>query len=191
MVLPGYISDIFGLFLIFKFTQNIFLKLLLLIAKPANYNSSVFKEHESEIIEGEFFDLDKKIELINNKKVNYMNRMKKKEQLTVNIQYIKDLSFENQNSPEALSNKGEAPAINVDVNVLCKAIKKKRYEVSLSINSKAEKKDFKVFELESVYAGIFTLPNINLNDEQEKRKILIEAPQLLFPLCKINSFKCY
>ena len=60
LVLPGYISDIFGLFLIFKFTQNIFLKLFLLIAKPANYNSSVFKERESEIVEGEFFDLDKK-----------------------------------------------------------------------------------------------------------------------------------
>ena len=59
LVLPGYISDIFGLFLIFKFTQNIFLKLLFLVAKPAN-NSSVFKEHESEIVEGEFFDLDKK-----------------------------------------------------------------------------------------------------------------------------------
>ena len=60
LVLPGYISDIFGLFLIFKFTQNVFLKLLLLIVNPANHNSSVFKEHESEIIEGKFFDLDKK-----------------------------------------------------------------------------------------------------------------------------------
>ena len=60
LVLPGYISDIFGLLLIFKFTQNIFLKLLLLIAKPTNYNLSNFKEHESEIIEGKFFDLDKK-----------------------------------------------------------------------------------------------------------------------------------
>ena len=60
LVLPGYISDIFGLFLIFKFTQNIFLKLFLLIAKPANYNSSIFEEHENEIVEGEFFDLDEK-----------------------------------------------------------------------------------------------------------------------------------
>ena len=60
LVLPGYISDIFGLFLIFQFTQNISLKLLLLIANTSNYNSSVFKEHESEIVEGEFFDLDKK-----------------------------------------------------------------------------------------------------------------------------------
>ena len=60
LVLPGYISDIFGLFLIFKSTQNIILKLLLMIAKTVSNNSSVFKEHESEIVEGEFFDLDKK-----------------------------------------------------------------------------------------------------------------------------------
>ena len=60
MIFPGYIGDVLGLFLIFKFTQNIFLKLLLLIARPANYNSSGFREHESEIVEGEFFDLDKK-----------------------------------------------------------------------------------------------------------------------------------
>ena len=60
LVLPGYISDIFGLFLIFKFTQNIFLKLLLIIFKPVNNNSSVIKEYESEIVEGEFFDIDKK-----------------------------------------------------------------------------------------------------------------------------------
>lgn len=30
-----------------------------MIAKPVN-NSSVFEEHKSEIVEGEFFDLDKK-----------------------------------------------------------------------------------------------------------------------------------
>ena len=60
LIFPGYIGDVLGLFLIFKFTQNIFLKLLLLIAKPVNYNTSVIKEHESEIVEGEFFDLDKK-----------------------------------------------------------------------------------------------------------------------------------
>ena len=60
LILPGYIGDIFALFLIFRFTQNIFLKLFLMFAKPVNNNSSVFKEHRSEIIEGEFFDLDKK-----------------------------------------------------------------------------------------------------------------------------------
>ena len=113
-----------------------------------------------------------------------MKRNEKKEKLTVNIQYIKDLSFENQNSPDSLSNKGEAPAIKVDVNVFAKPLRKKIYEVSLSINSKAEKENFKVFELELVYAGVFTLPDIDLNDEDEKRKVLIEAPQLLFPFAR-------
>ena len=113
-----------------------------------------------------------------------MKHNEKKEQLTVNIQYIKDLSFENQNSPDSLSNKGESPAINVDINVYAKPLEKKIYEVSLSINSKAEKENFKVFELELVYAGVFTLPEKNLNDEEEKRKILIEAPQLLFPFAR-------
>ena len=113
-----------------------------------------------------------------------MKQNKKKEQLVVNIQYIKDLSFENQNSPDSLSNKGQSPAINVDVNVFAKPLRKKIYEVCLSVNSKAEKKDFKVFELELVYAGIFSLPDTNLNEEQEKRKILIEAPHLLFPFAR-------
>ena len=60
LVLPGYMSDILGLFFIFRFSQKIFFKLLLMITKQVNNNSSVFKEHESEIVEGEFFDLDKK-----------------------------------------------------------------------------------------------------------------------------------
>ena len=109
---------------------------------------------------------------------------KKNEQLTVNVQYIKDLSFESPNSPEVLSRKDDTPSINVNVNVYAKPLKGNIYEVSLSINGKAEKKDFKVFEIELIYAGVFTLPNIKLNDEEIKRKILIEAPQLLFPFAR-------
>ena len=60
VVLPGYIGDLFGLLLIFKFTQNLFLKLLLMIIKINKNNSSLIKEHHSEIVEGEFFDLNKK-----------------------------------------------------------------------------------------------------------------------------------
>tara|TARA_Y100001934_G_scaffold154524_1_gene185153 strand:- start:734 stop:1180 length:447 start_codon:yes stop_codon:yes gene_type:complete len=109
---------------------------------------------------------------------------KKNEQLTVNVQYIKDLSFESPNSPEVLSRKDDTPSINVNVNVYAKPLKGNIYDVSLSINGKAERKDFKVFEIELIYAGVFTLPNIKLNDEEIKRKILIEAPQLLFPFAR-------
>ncbi len=58
VVLPGYIGDLFGLLLIFKFTQNLFLKLLLILIKTNN--SSDIKENDIDIIEGEFFDLNKK-----------------------------------------------------------------------------------------------------------------------------------
>ena len=113
-----------------------------------------------------------------------MATSKKNDQLTVNVQYIKDLSFESPNSPEALSNKDDTPSINVNINVYAKPLKGNVYEVSLSINGKAEKKDFKVFEIELIYAGVFTMPNIKLNDEEIKRKILVEAPQLLFPFAR-------
>ena len=109
---------------------------------------------------------------------------KKNDQITVNVQYIKDLSFESPNSPEALSNKDDTPSINVNVNVYAKPLTGNVYEVSLSINGKAEKKDFKVFEIELVYAGVFTLPKKELSNEKIKRKILVEAPQLLFPFAR-------
>ena len=104
--------------------------------------------------------------------------------LTVNSQYIKDLSFENPNSPESLTNKDGLPQINVDVNVFAKPLSKKLYEITLSINSKAIRKNLKIFELELAYAGLFSLPNNKLSDVLEKKVMLIEAPQLLFPYAR-------
>ena len=104
--------------------------------------------------------------------------------LIVNSQYIKDLSFENPNSPESLSNKDGLPKINVDINVFAKPLTKKLYEVSLSINGKGTKKNLKIFEIELAYAGLFTLPDIDLNNDIEKKLMLIEAPQLLFPYAR-------
>ena len=104
--------------------------------------------------------------------------------LTVNSQYIKDLSFENPNSPESLTNKDGLPQINVDINVFAKPLTRSLYEVTLSINGKATKKDLKVFELELAYAGLFSLPDVSLNNGKEKKIMLIEAPQLLFPYAR-------
>ena len=84
--------------------------------------------------------------------------------LTVNSQYIKDLSFENPNSPESLSNKDGLPQINVDINVFAKPLTEKLYEVTLSINGKATKKELKIFEVELAYAGLFILADIDLKN---------------------------
>jgi preprotein translocase subunit SecB len=104
--------------------------------------------------------------------------------LTVNSQYIKDLSFENPNSPESLSNKDGLPQIDVDINVVAKPLIERLYEVSLSINGRAKKNNLKIFEVELAYAGLFTLPDVKFKNNIEKKIMLIEAPQLLFPYAR-------
>ena len=58
----------------------------------------------------------------------------KNNKITVSAQYIKDLSFENPNSPKSLSNKDGVPNINVEINVYAQPLNSNIYEVSLSIN---------------------------------------------------------
>ena len=82
-----------------------------------------------------------------------MSNNNKGSKLIVNSQYIRDLSFENPNSPESLTNKNGLPQINVDINVFAKPLTEKLYEVTLTINGKATKKDLKIFEIELDYAG--------------------------------------
>jgi preprotein translocase subunit SecB len=104
--------------------------------------------------------------------------------ITVSAQYIKDLSFENPNSPKSLSNKDGVPSISVEVNVYAKPLNNNVYEVSLSINGRALKENTKIFEIELVYAGVFVLPDLEINKEDEKKIVLIECPQLLFPFAR-------
>ena len=111
-------------------------------------------------------------------------RVNKSNKITVSAQYIKDLSFENPNSPKSLSNKDGTPDINVEINVYAKPLNTNIYEVSLSINGKAIKNKTKIFEIELVYAGVFILPDVSINKEDEKKTVLIECPQLLFPFAR-------
>ena len=108
----------------------------------------------------------------------------KSNKITVNAQYIKDLSFENPNSPNSLSNKDGTPNINVEINVYAKPLNSNIYEVSLTINGKALKDKSKIFEIELVYAGVFSLSNVEIDKEEERKTVLIECPQLLFPFAR-------
>ena len=108
----------------------------------------------------------------------------KSNKITVSAQYIKDLSFENPNSPNSLSNKNGTPNINVEINVYAKPLNSKIYEVSLAINGKALNDKSKIFEIELVYAGVFSLPDVEINKEDERKTVLIECPQLLFPFAR-------
>ncbi|MBX9709470.1 MAG: protein-export chaperone SecB [Xanthobacteraceae bacterium] len=103
-------------------------------------------------------------------------------QLNVLAQYIKDLSFENPNSPGSLSSRETQPAINIQINVSATGLGENDYEVSLTIEGKAENAGTVLFAFELVYAGVFRVQNVA--QENLHPLVMIECPRLLFPFAR-------
>ena len=112
-----------------------------------------------------------------------MTRKINKNPLSVSIQYVKDLSFENPNSPKSLAEYTKQPDISVDVNVHAKPLQDKIFEVSLSLKANAKNENFLLFETELVYCGVFTIDN-NVDEKMTQMLVLIDAPRLLFPFAR-------
>lgn len=103
--------------------------------------------------------------------------------LTVNGQYIKDLSFE---LPDALTTFGgsqEGPTIDVNVNVGLEKKDNNLHEVTLTISVEAKRGSTKMFLLELDYAGLFTIGS-TVPDEAKHPILFIECPRLLFPFAR-------
>lgn len=102
--------------------------------------------------------------------------------ITVNAQYIKDLSFENPNAPNSLVNTGKAPDVDVNINVEAKKLSDTGYEVCLKINASAKTEESAAFVVELSYACIMTLNGVP--DDQVQPVLMIEGPRLLFPFAR-------
>ena len=103
-------------------------------------------------------------------------------QLNVLAQYTKDLSFENPNAPASLAPQAQQPAINIQINVGAKALADNEYEVTLSIEGKAEGASTLIFSFELQYAGVFRI--VNVPQENLHPLVMIECPRLLFPFAR-------
>jgi preprotein translocase subunit SecB len=103
-------------------------------------------------------------------------------QLNVLAQYIKDLSFENPNSPNSLAPQDKQPSINIQINVTATAVAENDYEVALTIEGKGESEDLLLFGFELVYAGVFRI--LNVQQENLHPLVMIECPRLLFPFAR-------
>jgi preprotein translocase subunit SecB len=103
-------------------------------------------------------------------------------QLNVLAQYTKDLSFENPNAPGSLAPQQQQPAINIQINVGANNLAENEYEVTLSIEGKAETGDTVLFSFELAYAGVFRV--LNVPQENLHPLIMIECPRLLFPFAR-------
>jgi preprotein translocase subunit SecB len=102
-------------------------------------------------------------------------------QMKILGQYLKDLSFENPNSPQSLSQQGQ-PEINVQVNVNAKPVGQNEFEVELHLEAKASHSGKAMFAADLLYAGVFRLENIP--QEALHPIVLVECPRMLFPFAR-------
>lgn len=102
--------------------------------------------------------------------------------ITINAQYVKDLSFENPNAPASLLPSQEQPQLDVNVDIQTRSGPDDSYEVTLHIKADAKIGGKQAFLIELAYAGVATLKN--LPKEALQPVLLIEVPRLLFPFAR-------
>lgn len=98
------------------------------------------------------------------------------------VQYTKDLSFENPNSPRSLGPQSKSPNISIQVNVNARQVANSDFEVELLLEGSAGEAADTLFKFELNYAGLFRLVNIPANDVHPI--VMIECPRLLFPFAR-------
>jgi len=102
-------------------------------------------------------------------------------QVQMIAQYVKDLSFENPNSP-AVYQWQTQPEINVGFNIGTSVVGENVHEVTLKVEIRATGGGQTAFQVELVYAGLFGIRNVP--NEQLQPFLLAEAPRLLFPFAR-------
>ncbi|HWP16245.1 MAG TPA: protein-export chaperone SecB [Xanthobacteraceae bacterium] len=104
--------------------------------------------------------------------------------LNVLAQYVKDLSFENPNAPNSLTQQPgqQPPKINIQINVNAKPLAGSDFEVELKIEGRAELPTTTLFAFDLLYAGIFRIQNVP--QDSVHALIMIECPRLLFPFAR-------
>jgi preprotein translocase subunit SecB len=114
--------------------------------------------------------------------------------LVVNIQYVKDLSFEVPGAPQIYTHLRAQPAVNINLDVQARRVQEGQsaFEVSLIIRAEAHEPSqgngqnaatpSTVFVAELTYAGVFTLSG--LPDNAIEPVLLVECPRILFPFAR-------
>lgn len=102
-------------------------------------------------------------------------------------QYIKDISFKIENTPEIFLKPTNKPNINLSIDIDAKKISEEKensnYEITLKITAKALKSDKEqFFNCNLEYAGIFNIAKIE--GEMLEQVLLIYCPNLLFPFVR-------
>ncbi|MDF1747237.1 MAG: protein-export chaperone SecB [Alphaproteobacteria bacterium] len=97
------------------------------------------------------------------------------------IQYIKDLSFENPNSPAVFS-QGEQPKAALTLDVATNPLTGRDVEVVLTIEAKAQVDGKTAYVLELAYAAVVRIGQVP--KEALNALLYVEIPRMLFPFLR-------
>src|SRR5712671_7995266 len=104
------------------------------------------------------------------------------QQLIINAQYIKDLSFENPRAPNSLRQQTTPPSVEINVDVKAQGLAPENYEVVLTIKATAKVQEEMLFIIELVYGAVVTVRNVA--PEMVSPVMLVETPRLMFPFAR-------
>ena len=102
--------------------------------------------------------------------------------LQIRTQYVKDISFESPSSPQCFISPGDAPQLDLGVNVNGGKIDDTHFEIVLSVKATAKHEETILFDLELDYAGIFVPEHVA--EENINVFLMIEGPRMLFPFAR-------
>ena len=104
--------------------------------------------------------------------------------IQINLQYIKDMSFEAPDMPLSLLDIKSAPAINVNIDLKAgKTNNEQCYTVDLTLRIQATNKETNksLFLCELVYGALVTL---NVPMEHREVLLMVEIPHMIFPYAR-------
>jgi len=104
------------------------------------------------------------------------------QQLILNAQYIKDLSFENPRAPQSLIQQATQPEVEINVDVKARNLSPEVFEVVLTINATARAQGDAVFVVELAYGSVVTVKNAPA--ETMPMLVLVETPRIVFPFAR-------
>jgi preprotein translocase subunit SecB len=104
------------------------------------------------------------------------------QQFAIQKVYLKDVSFESPNSPQAFSNTEWQPQINVQINSSHQSIADDVYEVVLNITVTAKHEDKTAFLCEVKQAGVFTISGFD--EENVRGMVGAYCPETLFAFAR-------
>ena len=109
--------------------------------------------------------------------------------MTVNAQYVKDLSFENPRAPASFAEARESmPKVDIAIDVRQRQLQERVHEVVLLLRGEARNDQGVLFLADVQYAGIFTLGDVP--QQAVEPLLLVGGPQLLFPFARAVVAGC-